>query len=430
MKKYELLPTPDNINESLEKNSLNRNISLSQMAKLLNGIDENTIISIDGDWGVGKTFFIKQFLYLNENENLSHKYSDIDQSEFEKYSDSHINIYYNAWQNDDHVEPIKSLIFNILNEFPKYENEISNSKELYDSAKPILINILDKLTHGIITKECFENLNSFADLAKEIYTVDETKKSLNKLLELITQKRRITLIIDELDRCKPDYAIKMLETIKNFYINDKLTILVVTNNKQLSHTVKKFYGESFDGMSYLHKIYDNSIYLRVDNIKNYLSDYFQICQRTYLPEDVSFLLLTHFNFSLREINKYITMYNIWKKQIEFEDIFDKERSSINNMFLIPFTLILKIHDEDSFQKLISGNGEEIIRKFIKFIENSSFDKDYVGWFKRSLFKVDEGNLLANVVIEKYKQYLKDRDNSIMNFNEVVSILDRNANYEI
>ena len=429
MKKLECLPIDNNIKETLEKNSLGRNSKLTQMAKLLNNFDENTILSIDGDWGVGKTFFIKQFLYLNNKENASHNFNDIDKEEFSKYDEKYFSIYYNAWENDNHTSPIKSLIFNILNEFPKYQDELSNPNEIFGSVKPLLKNIIDKLSGGIINKECFENLKSFSDLAEEINTIEEIKNSLNKLLSIITKKRRITLIIDELDRCKPDYAIKMLEAIKNFYTNNNLTIIVVTNNKQLAHTVKKFYGESFDGLRYLSKIYDYNVYLRNDNLKKYIIDYFGICKKTFLPEDISYLLITHYNFTLREVNRFIAIYLVLKKQIEFEDFFNKENQRIKNMVLIPFIVVLKIHDINMFEKFISGNGDEIIVNFVNFVKNYERGERYIGWLSNDIFKVKEDEKLEDVFIDKYKKYLLEKDYEYVNLIDASSLLNKNAQYE-
>ena len=60
----------------------------------------------------------------------------------------------------------------------------------------------------------------------------------------------------------------MLETLKHFYNNQKLTIVVVINNKQLSYTIRKYYGNEFDW--YLNKIYDTVITLETENFDNYL----------------------------------------------------------------------------------------------------------------------------------------------------------------
>ena len=79
-------------------------------------------------------------------------------------------------------------------------------------SKTILLNIIDKGSFGIISKECFEQLNSFEELSKNIFTVEETIVAVNELFnKILNDDSRLLLIIDELDRCRPDYAVKMLE---------------------------------------------------------------------------------------------------------------------------------------------------------------------------------------------------------------------------
>ena len=128
---------------------------------------------------------------------------------------------------------------------------------MFEAVKPILEAIIEKGSFGFINKECFENLNSFEDLANSIITVEEKQQALNKLFnKIINSDERVLLIVDELDRCRPSYAVELLEALKHFYNNSKLSILVVTNNRQLSYTIKKYYGNDFDGYGYLNKIYD------------------------------------------------------------------------------------------------------------------------------------------------------------------------------
>lgn len=53
-------------------------------------------------------------------------------------------------------------------------------------------------------------------------------------------KNKMLIIIDEIDRCKPTFAIELLENIKHFYDNERIVFIVGTNNKQLSSLVQKY----------------------------------------------------------------------------------------------------------------------------------------------------------------------------------------------
>lgn len=61
MKNYSLQPTNENILEAFCKDSIGRNQHIFRFIQLLNGIqDECCTIAINGEWGSGKTFFVKQ----------------------------------------------------------------------------------------------------------------------------------------------------------------------------------------------------------------------------------------------------------------------------------------------------------------------------------------------------------------------------------
>lgn len=237
MKRYELIPDDDNIEATINEDLLGRNKKLINLMKLLNNINENFLMSIDGEWGTGKTFFVKQLKYICENaENIKYIKNHKDYEKILQFSNKYLPIYYNAWENDNHGDPLESIIYNILDQYPQYRKEIENPEGMFSSVKTILLNIIDKGSFGIISKECFEQLNSFEELSKNILTVEEIIGAVNELFnKILNDDSRLLLIIDELDRCRPDYAVKMLETLKHFYNNQKLTIVVVTNNKQLSY---------------------------------------------------------------------------------------------------------------------------------------------------------------------------------------------------
>lgn len=57
MKKYELDLTEDNIRQTIDKDALGRNSNLVMLGKMLLNQNENIMISLDGSWGSGKTFF-------------------------------------------------------------------------------------------------------------------------------------------------------------------------------------------------------------------------------------------------------------------------------------------------------------------------------------------------------------------------------------
>lgn len=430
MKKYELLISDDNLLSTINDDLLERNNKIINLMKLLNNVNENFILSIDGEWGTGKTFFIKQLIYIyNNHDKLDNIKAHKDYTKIQEFSKKHIVVYYNAWENDNHENPLESLIYNILNEYPKYKKRIENPTELFKTVKPILKNIIEKVSNGYITTECFKNLKSFEDLADSIVTIEEKQSSLNKLFnKIIKTDERILLVIDELDRCRPDYAVKLLETLKHFYNNPKLSIIVVTNNRQLSYTIKKYYGNDFDGYGYLNKIYDNVITLGIDNLENYAKKYCKIIQSTNLPENISFELFKYLKFSYMECNRYMSMYKIVEPYTDFEDYFNRNKHLFEADVLLPMAIALKIKDINNYNSFVNGNGGEIIKSFLSFLESDNDERDYIRWLSEILLRNETENLVDKFIEEYKKIFTKRTSDDNFSYLEAISMLGNSINF--
>ena len=88
---------------------------------------------------------------------------------------------------------------------------------------------------------------------------------------------RLVVFVDELDRCKPSYAVQLLERIKHYFSNDKVTVVFSINTKELQHSIRKFYGAEFDANKYLDRFFDYRISLPDADMDNYLALLSIIC---------------------------------------------------------------------------------------------------------------------------------------------------------
>lgn len=73
--------------------------------------------------------------------------------------------------------------------------------------------------------------------------------------------KKIVVVIDELDRCRPDYAIKLLERIKHFFEIPGIVFVIAVDGKNLHHAVNTLYGPSVESEVYLRKFFDIERYL-------------------------------------------------------------------------------------------------------------------------------------------------------------------------
>jgi len=99
------------------------------------------------------------------------------------------------------------------------------------------------------------------DHVKRGQSIIEFKNSIGALISLLENSANATLpvfvFIDEVDRCRPTYAIKLLEEVKHIFGIDKICFVVSTNLDQLRESVRAVYGTGFNGHRYLKRFFDS-----------------------------------------------------------------------------------------------------------------------------------------------------------------------------
>lgn len=199
-------------------------------------------------------------------------------------------------------------------------------------------------------------------ITKDIISIEELKTTFKELLEDIKVEKanKLVIFIDELDRCNPTFAIKLLERIKHFFDDDRFIFVFSTNLSELQYTVKKFYGEGIDGYSYLDKFFDLQFTLPNIDIENYI-DSLKIISMSgghYINMCVKEIVLIY-NFSLRKCNRFIKLisltYNYIRSSTEY---------GLAKLILFPILLATKIDNINTYNKIISGNGENELKEVI------------------------------------------------------------------
>lgn len=315
MKNLDLKLNEENIHYVLKNNFINRNRYISSFFKLINGLEENKIIALDGEWGSGKTWFVKSVEYLMNSES-NNELNIVDKEIMNKVKDKYMTFYYNAWENDDAKSAMLSLIYKLINDscLQKNESEVG--------AIPRLLNTVIKfVTNGAIDikEDIFGEQWNNKQITDCIKTSEEIKETFKKIIDnlLIENKNRLLIIIDEIDRCKPTFAIDLLENIKHFYDDNRIIFLVTTNNKALASSVCKIYGEKYDGALYLDRIFD--INLELPN--NYIQDYINAIDDGNSNSNYHFKVCRELakenKMTMREYNRYLnSMESIKNNLIE------------------------------------------------------------------------------------------------------------------
>lgn len=267
IKKRYLNPTAENIRQSFINDSAGRNAEIREFIKILSSIDEGVSIALDSEWGSGKTFFVSQVKMIFDYNNLSdiekngiyesevlHVWENLTRQDDEFVFAPHLAVYFDAWANGNDTDPLCSVILKIL-ESADNRKSLQNRIDMkaFRSAFGKLTSSLNDFYHSDISENYMRD--SFTDDLNEQKLLpqktDECLRAINPDSSL-----RIVIFIDELDRCRPEYALRLLERIKHYFDTDRVTFVFSVNLRELQNMVKHCYGESYDSVRYLDKFFD------------------------------------------------------------------------------------------------------------------------------------------------------------------------------
>lgn len=266
---------------------------------------DSLVMNIRANWGHGKTFFLER--WAKDLEDLNHPV-----------------VFFDAWANDFSDDPLVGFISEIDQCLSKHFSKMPLAKRQLDNAlatgrkliKPVgmaIASVLAKKMAGYSLEELSELFSSEAtddDSAGEEADDDDetsenkTSKDISKLAELalkehLSKKETIKLFknrlqrlvrhlesepnvqlpifiyIDELDRCRPNYAIELLEAVKHLFGVPGIYFIVATNLEQLGHSIRSVYGEQFDSERYLKRFFDQEYLLPEPELNKFVALLFE-----------------------------------------------------------------------------------------------------------------------------------------------------------
>lgn len=410
---YELEVNEKNIIDTIISNVLDRNSSILNILQLIYCINTKCTISIDGEWGTGKTFFIKQVEYminlLNEekSEELQPKIIEMRNTIKSKLEEKDIStigntraIYYNACEYDYFEEPIITIIADIIKNNPNIDIENPTVKENIGEKIDKLISSFKfgfTLPNGVgieLQKEKENHKNSILD---SIILDKEIERIFKSLLEdlLVEKSNRLIIFIDELDRCKPSFSVNLLEKIKYFFNDDRFIFVFSTNLNQLQYTIEKHYGNNFNGIYYLQKFFDYQLELPKVTLDNYINYQIKLIplNSSHYMDAVIRDILKYERFNLRDCNKYFELLKLKYDEIKNSQV------NLNYFFFIgilfPILLAIKIKDMNRYQKIRNGNGKD---DFYTIIMNCESAREFL----QERMHIEE---IKKEIIDKLYEYI-------------------------
>lgn len=385
MKSSELIPNSDNVYESLINNSIGRGQSALECIQILNKIEGHYSIALDGQWGSGKTFLVNQIKMILDalnphtqmDEEKRNGITDWIKNSFKTFEPDtikpHVTVIFDAWENDSDQDPLLSILHYLEDELQE-DFGCDCSVNLAPTIAMIADYMKPSLTKYILSAIAVlgETVESTASTVA-IKSAHELKDNVHEFIEKLTNERgeRLMLFIDELDRCKPDYAVKTLERIKHYLMHERVTVIFSTNLEQLQHNVHNFYGQQFDAYAYLQRFFDLSI-----PVPSYDRDgFYKILKWNSLSSRNNFNTERYYKIclavnelyklSMRDIIRFAELSKI-AEQISFPDRPDYDISYIMEFaYIMPVAIGLRITNIDQYNRFIEGTAPEELQRIVQ-----------------------------------------------------------------
>lgn len=244
---------------------------LIDVVEILSENRKNASFAVNGAWGVGKTFVLNRF-----EEEIA-KYP-LEEDGPRKY----LVFHYDCWKYDYYEEPLIALVAALTDSIDKQTNFISADKRT--TFKVVLKEIIAGLVEvgsvktGFDIKKIFETIKSARNKATQeiadshdfdvYFSFNCILEKLRAAIKDLAEEQTILLVVDELDRCLPEYTITVLERLHHVLegIPNVQTIISI-DKEQLECTVRQIYGCNTNAKRYLEKFISFEITLREGSLE-------------------------------------------------------------------------------------------------------------------------------------------------------------------
>lgn len=333
------------------------------LTHLVSSIEGPCVLAVDAAWGAGKTTFLKIWSQHLRNQGFP-------------------VVEFNAWETDHSGDPFVALSGELTEGLQEYKDEplapkIAKTKEiateiLRQSIPSVIrataadigdVPLMEEVSQALVSY-AKDKLSGYQKAQKSVNTFRNVLQDMAGTLSEARGNRPLIVVIDELDRCRPSYAVELLEVAKHLFSVENIIFVLAVNRSELGHSIKALYGSGFDAEGYLRRFFDVDFRLpeperdafiaaMLDAIQ--INDYFNRTRNQYNYADEIRRILQHFfsapDLSLRQIAQVIHRLGL---------VFASLRS--DQQSLVPATivaLIVRTIDSDLYHRFVRGEVPDI-----------------------------------------------------------------------
>lgn len=395
-----LFPTNDDLvlyETGFDGDFLGRKRLSEQLSELVEKIEDPIVMALDDEWGNGKTYFLKRWVAAHNIEN----------------GGTATTVYFDAFEHDYLSDPLLSIISAVSDRLPKEQRATFEvAKTLVTRlARPAFMAALSAMTFGAkrhldeMGDVIADTLSAEAkDFAAEFWSAEQERKDAvrefrDRLSEVTGgDAAALVVVVDELDRCRPDYALSVLETIKHFFSVPNVHFVLGVNGSALQSSVRARYGSGIDAERYLRKFITLSFSLPsavgrgnpVSVLSRYAGELVEEMglQRAVADRCVELIVCVAGGrkIALRDVEKVLSKVALMPDQQRLERILP------GWIDILCVMIVSSVIDPDLHAKFLSGTApNEEIRDFFNAPEsvtvknfgisrNESYDRERSLWF--------------------------------------------------
>src|SRR5690554_3694954 len=326
----------------------------------------------------------------------------------------------NAWESDYDGDPLFGIVNSLLEQTDSTETQAIEEAARKVGAFSLSVRnqLLAQLT-GVNVKEAAEQAQQIAPLSHSEFDRCRARKSeLNNLQSSLNDffmqsDQPVIFFVDELDRCRPDYAISYLEVIKHIFALENAIFILAFDKKQLRNSAEHAFGAKIEFEEYLRKFIHREIELpRVRNYtsftRKYIEDFLENSdiRRAAIQDMETFSvrvvgLFERTEPTLRQAQEILRVLS-YVLQAEHET-----EKFLRWPFAIGAALLATLKVKYCAQYEVLTTSGLHIEEAIKLIRSLSDDASYQWWLSMFIAANATNPVLYQDVEELLKQYLSD-----------------------
>lgn len=355
-------------NEGFYRDILDRKNFGERLTNLVSNTNDALVISLDGKWGEGKTTFVKMWQGLLSESNIHSIYFDAFANDYvddafisivsaiTSYADENIEI-----DSKEKVEELKNKAKDVGGKFLSWTAKVgikaATLGAIKDSEIEELKDIKNDLSKGV--SEVIGNVigEKISSHKADIALVESFRESLSEIPDKLNDAdgKSLVVIIDELDRCKPTFAVEIIEKIKHLFSVENITFVLVMNKGQLEESIKSVYGSNIDSHTYLQKFITLETAIPKNRGKLYGNDYSKYVEQLLTLHNMQMwgddkniaggvtVLAEYFDLSLRQLEKVFTNIALFYAS--------SAEKSLRLTPIITFLSVIKVIDPQIFKEI-------------------------------------------------------------------------------